>query len=52
MGIAVGCADLLVEAVIAKAPESYDRRWREMSRRYRVLCGAAVIADSSASFSA
>lgn len=37
LGIAFGGAELVVKAVLADAPEDYDRQWRAMSRRYRML---------------
>lgn len=37
LGIAFGGAELAVEAIRAGAPGDYDRRWRAMSRRYRLL---------------
>jgi flavin-dependent dehydrogenase len=37
LGIAFGGAELLVESVLADAPDDYDARWRRMSRRYRLL---------------
>lgn len=37
LGIAFGAAELLVECVRDDRPQDYDRRWRRMSRRYRLL---------------
>jgi flavin-dependent dehydrogenase len=37
LGIAFGGAELLVNCVLAERPGDYDRQWRRMSRRYRVL---------------
>lgn len=45
LGVAFGGARLLVEAVIADAPGDYDRRWRSMSRRYRLLTAGLVQAS-------
>jgi flavin-dependent dehydrogenase len=45
LGIAFGAAELLVDCVAAGRPEDYDRRWRWMSRRYRVLTAAVLHAS-------
>ncbi|KDE98909.1 monooxygenase [Mycolicibacterium aromaticivorans JS19b1 = JCM 16368] len=37
LGIAFGGAELLVNCVLAERPGNYDRQWRRMSRRYRLL---------------
>ncbi|GAY14852.1 NAD(P)/FAD-dependent oxidoreductase [Mycobacterium sp. shizuoka-1] len=37
LGIAFGGAELLVNCVLAERPAEYDRQWRRMSRRYRLL---------------
>jgi flavin-dependent dehydrogenase len=37
LGIAFGGAELLVNCVLAERPGDYDRQWRRMSRRYRLL---------------
>jgi flavin-dependent dehydrogenase len=37
MGIALGGAELIVNAVLANDPAGYTRHWRRMSRRYRML---------------
>lgn len=37
LGIAFGAAELLVNCVLADRPGDYDRQWRRMSRRYRLL---------------
>lgn len=37
MGLAFGAAELLVECVRADRPENYDRQWRSLTRRYRML---------------
>jgi flavin-dependent dehydrogenase len=37
LGIAFGGAELLVNCVLADRPGEYDRQWRRMSRRYRLL---------------
>jgi flavin-dependent dehydrogenase len=46
LGIAFGGAELLVECVTAHRPQDYDRRWRRMSRRYRLLTAAVLQASS------
>jgi flavin-dependent dehydrogenase len=46
LGIAFGAAELLVESVTADRPEDYDRRWRRMSRRYRLLTAAVLQASA------
>jgi len=47
LGIAFGAAKLLVDCVAAERPGDYDRRWRRMSRRYRLLTAAALHASAS-----
>jgi flavin-dependent dehydrogenase len=42
LGIAFGAAELLVDCVTAGRPQDYDRRWRRMSRRYRLLTAAVL----------
>jgi flavin-dependent dehydrogenase len=42
LGIAFGAAELLVQCVAADRPQDYDRRWRRMSRRYRLLTAAVL----------
>jgi flavin-dependent dehydrogenase len=37
LGIAFGGAELLVNCVLADRPGDYDRKWRRMTRRYRLL---------------
>ena len=37
LGIAFGGAESLVNCVVADKPGDYDRQWRKMSRRYRLL---------------
>lgn len=37
MGLAFGAAELLVNCVRADRPEDYDRQWRSLTRRYRML---------------
>ena len=40
LGIAFGGAELLVGCIVAGRPGDYDRQWRKMSRRYRLLTAA------------
>jgi hypothetical protein len=47
LGIAFGAANLLVDCVAADRPADYDRRWRPMSRRYRMLTAAVLQASAS-----
>jgi flavin-dependent dehydrogenase len=47
LGIAFGAAKILVECVAAERPQDYDRRWRRMSRRYRLLTAAVLEASTS-----
>ena len=49
LGIAFGAAELLVGCVVAGRPEDYDRQWRRMSRRYRLLTAAVLQASESSS---
>ena len=46
LGIAFGAAELLVDCVTADRPQDYDRRWRRMSRRYRLLTAAVLQASA------
>ena len=46
LGLAFGAAELLVNCVIADRPADYDRRWRQMTRRYRMLTAALLRASS------
>jgi flavin-dependent dehydrogenase len=48
LGIAFGAAELLVQCVLEDRPDHYDRRWRRMSRRYRLLTSAVVQASTYA----
>jgi flavin-dependent dehydrogenase len=48
LGLAFGAAELLVNAVVTDQPGAYDRRWRHMTRRYRVLTAALLQASSHA----
>lgn len=48
LGIAFGAAELLVDCVLNDRPGDYDRQWRRMSRRYRVLTAALLHASAYA----
>jgi flavin-dependent dehydrogenase len=48
MGIAFGGAELAVKCVLADAPQDYDRQWRAMSRRYRLLTAGLLYAGGIA----
>jgi flavin-dependent dehydrogenase len=48
LGLAFGAAELLVNCVVADRPGEYDRHWRQMSRRYRLLTAALLHASASA----
>jgi flavin-dependent dehydrogenase len=45
LGIAFSAAELLVGCVVAGRPGDYDRQWRRMSRRYRLLTAAVLHAS-------
>ena len=45
LGIAFGGAEQLVDCVTADDPDSYDRKWRIMSRRYRLLTAGLLHAS-------
>lgn len=49
LGIAFGAAELLAGCVAADRPGDYDRQWRRMSRRYRVLTAGLLRASTHAS---
>jgi flavin-dependent dehydrogenase len=46
LGIAFSAAELLVGCVVADRPADYDRQWRRMSGRYRMLTAAALHATA------
>ena len=48
LGIAFGGAELVVGCVVADRPGDYDRYWRRMSRRYRLLTAAVLHASEYA----
>ncbi|HTY28114.1 MAG TPA: NAD(P)/FAD-dependent oxidoreductase [Mycobacterium sp.] len=45
LGIAFGGAELLVQSVLTDRPGDYDRQWRRMSRRYRMLTAGLLNAS-------
>ncbi|BBZ45220.1 NAD(P)/FAD-dependent oxidoreductase [Mycobacterium parmense] len=47
LGLAFGAAELLVKSVVAERPDTYDRQWRQMTRRYRLLTAALLHASAS-----
>lgn len=46
LGIAFGGAELAVNCVLADTPGDYDRQWRAMSRRYRLLTAGLLQASA------
>jgi len=48
LGIAFGGAELLVGCIVGDRPGDYDRQWRRMSRRYRLLTAAVLQASEYA----
>ena len=48
MGLAFGAAELLVNCVVRERPEDYDRQWRRLTRRYRMLTAALLQASAHA----
>jgi flavin-dependent dehydrogenase len=46
LGIALRAAELVVKCVVADRPADYDRQWRSMSRRYRMLTAAVLHASA------
>jgi flavin-dependent dehydrogenase len=48
LGIAFGAAELLVGCVAADRTGDYDRQWRRMSRRYRMLTAGLLRASTHA----
>ena len=45
LGISFSAAELLVNCVAADRPADYDRQWRRMSRRYRLLTAGILHAS-------
>ena len=48
LGLAFAAAELLVGCIVAGRPADYDRKWRQMSRRYRLLTLALLQASAYA----
>ncbi|WP_422747700.1 NAD(P)/FAD-dependent oxidoreductase [Mycobacterium sp. WMMD1722] len=48
LGLAFGAAELLVECVVTGRTADYDRRWRQLTRRYRLLTVALLHASGVA----
>jgi flavin-dependent dehydrogenase len=48
LGLAFGAAELLVGCIIADRPGDYDRKWRQLTRRYRLLTAALLYASEYA----
>ncbi|MGA7463833.1 MAG: NAD(P)/FAD-dependent oxidoreductase [Mycobacterium sp.] len=48
LGLAFGAAELLVDCVLANRTEDYDRCWRQLTRRYRLLTAALLQASAYA----
>jgi flavin-dependent dehydrogenase len=46
LGVAFGAAELLVGCIVNERPGDYDRQWRRMSRRYRLLTAGLLKASS------
>jgi hypothetical protein len=46
MGLAFGAAELLVDCIVNDLPEDYDRQWRRLTRRYRMIIAALVSATA------
>ncbi len=46
LGIAFGAAELLVNCISTGRVDDYDRRWRRMSRRYRLLTAGVLRASA------
>ncbi len=45
LGLAFGAAELLVNCVVRDRPEVYDRQWRRLTRRYRMMTAAVLQAS-------
>lgn len=48
MGLAFGAAEVLVDCLVTGRVDEYDRRWRQLTRRYRFLTAALVRAGTVA----
>lgn len=42
IGLAFSAAELLVDCVVNERPQDYDRQWRRLTRRYRMITAALV----------
>lgn len=49
IGLAFGAAELLVNCVVTERVDEYDRRWRTLTRRYRLLTAGLVRAGATPS---
>lgn len=48
LGLAFAAAELLVQSVVTGRPQTYDRQWRQATRRYRMLTAAMLYASAHA----
>ncbi len=48
LGLAFAAAELAVKCVVAQRPEDYDRQWRTMTRRYRMMTAGLLAASGCA----
>ena len=48
LGLAFAAAELLVKSIVAERPDTYDRQWRQVTRRYRMLTAAILYASAHA----
>ena len=46
MGLAFGAAELLVDCVVRDCPDDYDRQWRSLTRRYRMMTAGLLAASA------
>jgi flavin-dependent dehydrogenase len=46
LGLAFGAAEALVDCVLSGRPGDYDKRWRQLTRRYRMLTAALLQASA------
>ncbi|KUI33898.1 monooxygenase [Mycobacterium sp. IS-1496] len=49
IGLAFGAAELLVDCIVGERIDDYDRRWRALTRRYRLVTEGLVRAGSTPS---
>ncbi|WP_006245568.1 NAD(P)/FAD-dependent oxidoreductase [Mycolicibacterium tusciae] len=49
MGLAFGAAELLADCVVRDCPDDYDRQWRRLTRRYRILTAGLLAASAHSS---